>query len=191
MKFPAPIGKLDNVLGVIAGLLQAPLLFVIRLFWGWQFMQTGWGKLMNLGRTTNFFESPHLSLPRLNAMAAGSVQCFGGALLLLGFLARFVSPALIFTVLVAYATARREALHAIFSDPDKFTGAAPFLFLAASVIVIVFGPANGRPARGGCTYELRAESRRGPRTRWPRCNPLARSPRIELSALSFKRSTKS
>jgi putative oxidoreductase len=132
--------KIDALLTVIASWLQAPLLLVIRLFWGWQFMQTGWGKFMNLDRTAGFFESLHLPAPRLNAMAAGSVECLGGALLILGLFSRFVSPALIFTMLVAYAAADNEALHAIFSDPDKFTGATPFLFLAASLIVFVFGP---------------------------------------------------
>jgi len=86
-----------------------------------------------------FFESLGLPLPRLNAIAAGSVECFGGALLLVGLGARFVSPALAFTMVVAYATADNEALRAIFSDPDKFTAAAPFLFLA-SRMVFVFGP---------------------------------------------------
>ena len=39
-----------------------------------------------------------------------------------------------------YATADKEALHTILSDTDKFTGAAPFLFLLACVIVFAFGP---------------------------------------------------
>jgi putative oxidoreductase len=43
-------------------------------------------------------------------------------------------------MLVAYVTADNEALRAVFSEPDKFTGAAPFLFLLASVTVFVFGP---------------------------------------------------
>jgi len=40
---------------------------------------------------------------------------------------------------VAYATAEHDALVGIFKDPDKFTGADPFLFLYASVIVFCFG----------------------------------------------------
>ena len=39
-----------------------------------------------------------------------------------------------------YATADKEALHAILSDTDKFTGAAPFLFLLVSLIVFTVGP---------------------------------------------------
>jgi putative oxidoreductase len=41
---------------------------------------------------------------------------------------------------VAYITADREALFSIFSDPDKFYAAAPYTFLVASVIVLLFGP---------------------------------------------------
>jgi putative oxidoreductase len=76
----------------------------------------------------------------LNALVAGAVECFGGLLLLAGLGARLVSVPLAFTMAVAYVTADREALAAIFSDPDKFTGAAPFLFLLASLLVLAFGP---------------------------------------------------
>ena len=71
---------------------------------------------------------------------AGATECGGGVLLALGLFARPASIPLIFTMLVAYWTADREALMAITSDPDKFLSAAPFLFLLASVIVLAFGP---------------------------------------------------
>jgi putative oxidoreductase len=71
---------------------------------------------------------------------AGGTECVGGGLLLLGLGSRFASPALIFVMLTAYATADWEVLRGIFSDPDKFLGADPFLFLAASILVFVFGP---------------------------------------------------
>jgi len=38
-------------------------------------------------------------------------------------------------MIMAYVTADREALHSIFSDPDKFYAAAPYTFLIASLIV--------------------------------------------------------
>jgi putative oxidoreductase len=43
-------------------------------------------------------------------------------------------------MLVAYLTADREALFSVFSDPGKFYGAAPYTFLFACVIVLLFGP---------------------------------------------------
>ena len=124
----------------LAAYLQSPLLLVIRLYWGISFVQTGWGKLTHLERTASYFASLGLPLPKLNAAMAGSTECFGGALLALGLFARPISAPLIFTMIVAYVTADNEALHAIFSDTDKFTGAAPFLFLYAALIVLAFGP---------------------------------------------------
>lgn len=123
-----------------ADYLQAPLLLVVRVYWGWQFAQTGWGKLMNLDRTAGYFESLGIPLPKVNAIMAGGTECLGGALLVAGLFSRVASVPLIATMLVAYATADREALMAIVSDPEKFTSAAPFLFLLAAVIVLAFGP---------------------------------------------------
>ncbi len=134
------IRSLLDKLDCVASYLQSPLLLVIRLYWGWSFAQTGWGKLHNLDKTTGFFESLHIPAPRINAMAAGTVECAGGVLLALGLFARPVSIPLIFTMIIAYVTADNEALHAIISDTDKFTSAAPFLFLLAAVIVLAFGP---------------------------------------------------
>ena len=123
-----------------ASYLQSPLLLVIRLYWGWSFAHTGWGKLTHLEKTTGFFESIHIPMPKLNAIAAGSVECFGGILLAIGLFSRVVSVPLIFTMIVAYLTPDNEAFRAITSDPDKFVTAAPFLYLFVPLIVLAFGP---------------------------------------------------
>ncbi|HVT72216.1 MAG TPA: DoxX family protein [Lacunisphaera sp.] len=123
-----------------ASWLPSPLLLVIRLYWGISFVQTGWGKLMHLDRTAAYFTDLGLPVPKVNAFMAGSTECFGGLLLALGLCARGAAVPLIFCMLVAYATADGEALRAIFSDPDKFTGATPFLFFYAALIVLAFGP---------------------------------------------------
>ena len=120
--------------------LQSPLLLMIRLYWGWQFFQTGKGKLMNLDRTAGFFQSLNIPHPHLNAVMAGCTECFGGLCLLLGLGSRILTIPLIFTMSIAYLTAESDALHAIFSDPDKFVSAAPFEFMLAAIIVLVFGP---------------------------------------------------
>ena len=140
MKLASALNALESFLATLGGWLQAPLLLVLRLYWGSLFVQTGWGKLTHLGRTAGYFESLHIPLPQLNALLAGGTECFGGALLLLGLYVRFATPALVFTMIVAYATAEREALAAIVSDTDKFTGAAPFLFLLVALAVFAFGP---------------------------------------------------
>lgn len=132
--------KLNGFLAILAGWLRSPFLLLVRLYWGWGFFQTGKGKLMNLDRTTGYFESLHIPAPKLNAMVAGSVECGFGLLLLLGLGGRITPLPLIFTMLVAYATAESEALHALTSDPGKFIGAEPFLFLLAALVVFIFGP---------------------------------------------------
>jgi putative oxidoreductase len=43
------------------------------------------------------------------------------------------------SMFVAYWTADHDALLAIFSDPEKFYSAAPYPFLFAVVVLLVFG----------------------------------------------------
>jgi len=132
--------KLTGRLAKIGDALQPAVLLAIRLYWGWSFFRTGSGKLMHLDRTTEFFASLGVPLPHLNATIAGAIECSGGLLLLVGLATRVVTLPLMFIMAVAYATADRDALTAIWSDPDKFTGATPFLFLFAVVILFAFGP---------------------------------------------------
>ena len=140
MNLSSRYARLDGLLATLGDRVQPMLLLVIRGWWGWSFFLTGKGKLLHLDKTAGFFASLDLPLPKLNALIAGSTECLGGLLLLLGLGSRLVSVPLIFTMGVAYATADKEAVAAIFSDPDKFTGAAPFLFLLASLLVFAFGP---------------------------------------------------
>ena len=82
----------------------------------------------------------HIPLPKLNAVLAGSTECFGGLLLLLGFGSRIATVPLIFTMIVAYLSADFDKVKTIFNNPDAFVSAAPFQFLLTAVIVWIFGP---------------------------------------------------
>jgi len=119
---------------------QHPFLLFVRLYWGIQLMQSGWGKLHNLDKVTDFFTSLNLPMPHQMAIFISCVEFFGGLLFALGLLSRVTSLALTINMIMAYVTADREALFSIFSDPDKFTVAAPYVFLVASLIVLLFGP---------------------------------------------------
>ena len=132
--------QLYGLLVTCASLLQSPLLLVMRLYWGWSVFQAGKGKLLDLAKPTAFFHDLGIPFPAFNAILAGSTECFGGLLLVIGLASRLVSIPLAFTMFIAYITADKEAVHAIFSDPDKFTGATPFLFLLTVLIVLAFGP---------------------------------------------------
>src|SRR4051794_32432807 len=119
MSLSSSYAKLDGMLAGMGRFLQPVLLLIIRGWWGWSFFLTGKGKLLNLDKTTAFFTDLGLPLPKLNAIMAGTTEMVGGLLLLIGLGSRLVSVPLAFTMAVAYATADREALHAIFVDPDK------------------------------------------------------------------------
>lgn len=119
---------------------QSLFLLIIRLYWGWQFFVTGKGKLMNIENVAGFFASLGIPQPMINAYMAGTTECLGGLLLLLGLGARAACVPLVTVMCVAYLTAHRDALLGVFSDPNTFVTQDPFLFLMAAVIVLLFGP---------------------------------------------------
>jgi putative oxidoreductase len=133
-------GLYQWIIRFTAAWLQSVFLLIIRLYWGWQFFLTGKGKLGDIPKVTGFFHSLGIPFPTLNAYLAGSTECFGGLLLLLGLGCRVTTVPLIFTMIVAYITASPDAVKNIFSKPDDFVTADPFLFMLAAVIVFLFGP---------------------------------------------------
>src|ERR1700733_5936667 len=96
--------------------LQSPFLLAVRLYWGWQFAQTGWGKMHNIGKITGFFASLNIPFPSVSAHLISGLEFIGGILLILGLGSRLISLLLACNMFVAYWTADREALTAIFSD---------------------------------------------------------------------------
>jgi len=119
--------------------LQSPLLLAVRLYWGWQLVQSGWGKLHHLDKITDYFTSLNIPAAALNAHFISGLEFVGGILLILGLGSRLVGLLLTVNMLVAYWTADREALLAVFSDPGKFYVADPYTFLFASILVLIFG----------------------------------------------------
>ena len=57
-----------------------------------------------------------------------------------GLASRLIALLLSCNMIVAFITGDREALISIFSDPVKFYAAAPYTFLIASLLVLIFGP---------------------------------------------------
>jgi putative oxidoreductase len=119
--------------------LRSPMLLAVRLYWGFQFAQTGWGKLHHIVTITGFFISLNIPFPAFNAHFVSGLEFVGGILLMFGLTSRLTSLLLASNMLVAYWTADREALTSIFSDPGKFYVADPYTFLVASVMVLIFG----------------------------------------------------
>src|SRR5260370_41373629 len=109
--------------------LQSTLLLVVRLYWGWQFFQTGLGKLMHIPKIVDFFTSLGIPFPTFNAYLVGSLECVGGALLFLGLGTRIIALPLTFNMMIAYIIADPEPLLSVFSDPGKVYGADPTTYL--------------------------------------------------------------
>ena len=132
--------KLYGWLVTAASSLQSPFLLLVRLYWGFQMMQTGWGKLHSLGKVTDYFTSLGVPAPAFTTPCIVTLEFMGGILIMLGLGSRLFALLLSCDMLVAYIAGDREALLSIFSDPDKFYAAAPYTFLVAFLIVLIFGP---------------------------------------------------
>src|SRR5277367_1389711 len=120
--------------------LQSPFLLLVRVYWGWQISQNGWGKLHNLPHVTEFFQSLGLPAPGFTATFVSSFEFIGGILLALGLLSRIAALGLFIDMTMAYLTADREALLGFFSAPDKFVAADPFVFWFFALLILIFGP---------------------------------------------------
>lgn len=123
-----------------ANACQSPLLLAVRLYWGWQFWQAGWGKLMNIPHVTEYFTSLGVPAPAMNAHFIAWLEAVGGILLALGLFSRLIAFPLVIDMVVAFVIGDREALGAFLADPDKFYAAAPYTFLFASLLILFFGP---------------------------------------------------
>jgi putative oxidoreductase len=119
--------------------LQSPFLLIVRLYWGWQLAQSGWGKLHSLSNVAEYFGSLGLPMPAQMAVFIACVEFLGGIFLALGLASRIIGLVLSVNLAMAYVIGDREALLSVFSDPDKFIAAAPFAFLMVALIVLIFG----------------------------------------------------
>jgi putative oxidoreductase len=132
--------KLYGLLVRVASGLQSPFLAIVRLYWGWQIAQNGWGKLHNLARVTEFFASLGLPAPGPTATFVATFEFVGGVLLAVGLLSRIAALGLVIDMTMAYITADREAFFSFFTDPGKFYNADPFIFLFVGMVILIFGP---------------------------------------------------
>jgi putative oxidoreductase len=83
------------------------LLLVGRVFLGWLFLASGYGKLTGIAGAAAYFTSLGLSPPEFWAWFAGIVEIVLGVTLILGIATRYVAIASFMWVLVATAIAHR------------------------------------------------------------------------------------
>ncbi len=94
--------KVDRLSGLV------PL--VIRLSVGIPFVVTGWGKLHNLDQIIGYFTSLGTPAPELQAPFVAGLEFFGGWALIFGIGARFFATPMMFTMVVAILTAKRDKI---------------------------------------------------------------------------------
>jgi putative oxidoreductase len=135
-----PIERLYAGFVHVMNRLQSPLLLAIRVYWGWQLSENGWGKLHNLPHVTEFFQTLGLPAPAFTATFVSSFEFVGGILLALGLLSRITALGIFIDMTTAYLTADRPAFTGFFSAPDKFVAADPFIFWFVGLLILIFGP---------------------------------------------------
>jgi putative oxidoreductase len=123
-------------------LLRNPLLLAIRLYWGWQFMQDGYGKLTHLSRVTEFFTSLNLPAPGATALLVALVELIGGILFTLGLVSRLTSLVLFVNMTMAYVSVPDDRVNFshFLSKPDDFYGASPYTYWFAALLILILGP---------------------------------------------------
>jgi putative oxidoreductase len=112
----------------------APLFARVTL--GVLFVSTGWGKLHQLDKVTEFFTQLHIPYAAFNATLVSWTELICGALLLIGLASRFAAIPLIITMTVALLTAKRGELNGL---PALF-GMVEFTYIALLVVVAIVGP---------------------------------------------------
>lgn len=136
------LGRIYCSVSAALGRLQSPLLLAIRLYWGFQFAQDGWGKLTHLDKVTEFFTTLNLPAPHSTALMVGLVELIGGILFGLGILSRLTSLVLFVNMTMAYLSVPDDRVNFshIFSKPEDFYGASPYTYWFAALLILILGP---------------------------------------------------
>lgn len=126
--------------------LQSIVLLVVRLTWGYQLAESGWGHLTHVQRTSDYFASLHVPHPAVAVYLSGGTELVGGLLLIVGLFARIVSIPVLFNFCVAYATASWPDLVKSWHEKgagdtyDAFINDSAFPFLILALLILAFGP---------------------------------------------------
>ena len=85
--------------------LQDGVLLLVRLYWGWQLVGAGWGKLTNVAAAAQFFEGIGIPWPTGSAVLSGGGEFGGGLLLIAGLASRAAALVVLVNMTVALLTA--------------------------------------------------------------------------------------
>ena len=116
--------------------LRSVGLLLGRLAIGLVFLSTGWGKVHNVAKVTEFFESLHIPAPGFHAVVVGWTELLCGAALVLGLMTRLATIPLIVSMIVAILTAKRADIKGFF-DLVAFE---EFTYVIVLLMIAILGP---------------------------------------------------
>jgi len=129
---------------------------LVRLFVGYFFMETGWGKLHNLDGFAQRFADWGIPYPYFNAALSAYTEFIGGLLTILGLGTRLVSIPMIINMLVAILKVNLKQVSGLddFSELDEPLYALVYLWLLLSgpgwvSVDYIVGHALGLTGSGG------------------------------------------
>jgi len=111
-----------------------PLL--LRLFVGYFFFETGWGKIHNLDTFAERFAGWGIPFPYFNAVLSAYTELIGGGLMVAGLLTRFVAIPLIINMLVAIVSVKLASV----SGLNDFVELDEPLYLLVFFWLMISGP---------------------------------------------------
>jgi putative oxidoreductase len=120
--------------------LRDVVFLVLRLYFGYKLMISGWEKLRNPEEAATFFRYLEIPLPDLNVYLAGLSELLGGLFLALGLASRVATLPVIGTMVVAYMTAHSDQWAAFWTNTPIFFKAPPFAYLFTATMVLLCGP---------------------------------------------------
>lgn len=109
---------------------------VLRLFFGYFWLETGWAKLHNLGGFTERFVEWGVPFPAVSAALSAGTDFVGGLLLMLGLFTRFTAAAMAFNMIVAIALVVIKNV----SGFDELVELDEFVYILIFVWLLIAGP---------------------------------------------------
>ncbi len=102
---------------------------------GLVFLESGWGKLHNLPKVIEYFESLHIPMAQIQAPMVAGIEFVCGILILVGLATRLAALPLVGTMVVAILTAKLPEFE---SWTDVF-GTSEFMMIVVLGYLICYG----------------------------------------------------
>jgi putative oxidoreductase len=112
----------------------APL--VVRLFFGYFWLETGWAKLHNLDAFTARFVDWQIPFPAFSAALSAGTEFIGGLFIMIGLFTRLTCIAMIFNMVVAIVLVVIKNVHGF----DDFVELDEFVYILIFFWLLMAGP---------------------------------------------------